>query len=119
MLQIISILLMTLYFYRFPNVIVGILTRDSVRQALRGGITAEQIIGYLKQHAHPQLLGTDAKQTLPPTVVDQIKLWELERNRLTYSDGVLYSQFLSQVRNILVCMFKVLYLIINVSFLIG
>lgn len=85
--------------FRFPNVVVGILTRDSIRQALRGGITAEQIIGYLRLHAHPQLLQGDAKQPLPPTVVDQIKLWELERNRLTYSDGVLYSQFLSQVNN--------------------
>lgn len=84
-------------FCRFPNLVVGILTRDSVRQALRGGITAEQIIGYLTQHAHPQMLQNEAKQPLPPTVVDQIKLWELERNRLTYSDGVLYSQFLSQV----------------------
>lgn len=73
------------------------LTRDSVRQALRGGITAEQIIGYLKLHAHPQLLKDDDKNPLPPTVIDQVKLWELERNRLTYSDGVLYSQFLSQV----------------------
>lgn len=34
--------------------------------------------------------------TLPPTVVDQIKLWENERNRFTFSEGVLYSQFLSQ-----------------------
>lgn len=34
---------------------------------------------------------------LPPTVVDQIKLWEMERNRLIYQEGVLYSQFLSQV----------------------
>lgn len=82
---------------RFPNLVVGVLTRDSIRQALRGGITAEQIIGYLTQHAHPQMLQNERKHPLPPTVVDQIKLWELERNRLTYSDGVLYSQFLSQV----------------------
>lgn len=33
--------------------VVGVLTRDSVRQAFRGGITAEQIISYLEQHAHP------------------------------------------------------------------
>lgn len=77
---------------------MGILTRDSVRAALRGGITAEQIIGYLKQHVHPQMLQGDGRNPLPPTVVDQIKLWELERNRLTYNDGVLYSQFLSQVK---------------------
>lgn len=96
-LQVALLGLFTELMYRFPNVVVGILTRDSIRQALRGGITAEQIIGYLKQHIHPQMLKGDSRNPLPPTVVDQIKLWELERNRLTYSDGVLYSQFLSQV----------------------
>lgn len=34
--------------------------------------------------------------TLPATIVDQIKLWENERNRFVFSEGVLYSQFLSQ-----------------------
>lgn len=43
------------------------------------------------------MLQAEGKHPLPPTVVDQIKLWELERNRLTYTEGVLYSQFLSQV----------------------
>lgn len=41
---------------RFPNLVVGVLTRESVRQALRGGITAQQIIHYLEQHSHPQVL---------------------------------------------------------------
>lgn len=84
-------------FCRFPNLVVGILTRDSIRQALRGGITANQIIGYLIQHAHSKMLDGEAAQPLPPTVVDQIRLWENERNRFTFTDGVLYSQFLSQV----------------------
>lgn len=34
--------------YRFPNLVVSILTRDSVRQALRSGITAAQIIGWVQ-----------------------------------------------------------------------
>ena len=33
---------------------------------------------------------------VPPTITDQIRLWELERNRFKFTDGVLYSQFLSQ-----------------------
>ena len=33
---------------------------------------------------------------IPPTITDQIRLWELERNRFKFTDGVLYSQFLSQ-----------------------
>lgn len=37
-----------------------------------------------------------SKSPLPPTVVDQIRLWENERNRFTFTEGVAYSQFLSQ-----------------------
>ena len=33
---------------------------------------------------------------LPSTITDQIKLWEIERDRLRYTEGVLYNQFLSQ-----------------------
>ena len=33
---------------------------------------------------------------LPATVTDQIRLWQLERDRFKFSDGVLYNQFLSQ-----------------------
>lgn len=86
--------------YRFPNLAVGVLTRDSIRSALRGGITAEQIISYLEQHAHPAMANIEkmvqTKSVLPPTVLDQIKLWENERNRFTYTEGVVYNQFLSQ-----------------------
>lgn len=48
----------------------------------------------------PQMLNMEqainSKSPLPPTVVDQIKLWENERNRFTYTEGVVYNQFLSQ-----------------------
>ena len=37
------------------------------------------------------------KPVIPPTVSDQIRLWELERDRFKFSDGVLYNQFLSQM----------------------
>jgi len=33
---------------------------------------------------------------VPPTIVDQIRLWEIERNRFIFKEGVLYSNFLSQ-----------------------
>nr|KAG5699839.1 hypothetical protein BaRGS_034613 [Batillaria attramentaria] len=33
---------------------------------------------------------------IPPTITDQVRLWELERARITFTDGVLYNQFLSQ-----------------------
>ncbi|KAL1140221.1 hypothetical protein AAG570_000153 [Ranatra chinensis] len=81
--------------YRFPNLCVAILTRESIRMALRSGITSEQITGYLRLHCHPRLLAL-GPPFVPPTIVDQIKLWEKERDRFTFSEGILYSQFLSQ-----------------------
>ncbi|XP_026739153.1 general transcription factor IIH subunit 4 [Trichoplusia ni] len=97
-LQVALLGLFTELLYRFPNLVVGVLTRESLRAALRGGITAAQVLRYLQQHAHPRLLAAEpgAQPGLPPTVVDQIKLWESERNRFTYTEGVVYNQFLSQ-----------------------
>lgn len=40
--------------------------------------------------------GIRSSSALPPTVVDQIRLWESERNRFSYGEGVVYNQFLSQ-----------------------
>ncbi|XP_037940570.1 general transcription factor IIH subunit 4-like [Teleopsis dalmanni] len=98
-LKVSILALFTELIYRFPNLVVGVLTRDSVRQALRGGITADQIISYLKQYAHANMkidLDPNASSALPPTVLDQMRLWELERNRFTFTEGVVYNQFLSQ-----------------------
>lgn len=100
-LQVALLGLFTELLYRFPNLVVGVMTRDSVRQAFRGGITADQIISYLEQHAHTNMFHKEhttinSKSLLPPTVVDQIKLWENERNRFTFTEGVAYNQFLSQ-----------------------
>ncbi|GLB36471.1 hypothetical protein LshimejAT787_0307590 [Lyophyllum shimeji] len=80
--------------YRFPNLVVGSITRDSVKKALNNGITADQIISYLISHAHPQMRKNNP--LLPVTVQDQIRLWELERNRLKSAEGYLYTSFTSQ-----------------------
>ena len=40
---------------RLPNLYVGLLTRESVNGALTSGITADQVVQYLRQHAHPQV----------------------------------------------------------------
>ncbi|KAI9098222.1 transcription factor Tfb2-domain-containing protein [Phlyctochytrium arcticum] len=76
---------------RFQNMVVGSISRDSVRDALTKGITADQIVTYLTAHAHPEL----RKQSpiLPETVVDQIRLWEMERNRLRVSRAYMYNDF--------------------------
>ncbi|KDQ59131.1 hypothetical protein JAAARDRAFT_175874 [Jaapia argillacea MUCL 33604] len=80
--------------YRFQNLVVGAVTRDSVRKALANGITADQIISYLAAHAHPQMRKNNP--LIPVTVQDQIRLWELERNRLKSEEGYLYTAFASQ-----------------------
>lgn len=93
-LQIALLALFCEMLYRFNNVAVANLSRDSVRAALMRGITAEQIINFLKSHSHPEML--KSTPVIPPTITDQIRLWELERDRFKFNDGVLYSQFLSQ-----------------------
>ncbi|KHJ45107.1 Transcription factor tfb2, partial [Trichuris suis] len=79
--------------YRFPNLIVAILTRESVRHAFKVNISAEQIIQYLNTNAHRNML--KKRPVIPATITDQLKLWELEHDRFTFQSGVLYSGFLS------------------------
>ncbi|KAK6532204.1 RNA polymerase II transcription factor B 52 kDa subunit [Arthrobotrys megalospora] len=76
---------------RFPNLVTARITRESIRQAINKGITAEQIIDYMTANAHPQL----RKNTpiLPPTVVDQIRLWQIEGERMKSTSGYLFKEF--------------------------
>ncbi|KAH8917234.1 transcription factor Tfb2 [Atractiella rhizophila] len=76
---------------RFANLVVGMITRESIKEALAKGITADQIVAYLTANAHPQMLNQNP--LLPPTVVDQIRLWELEKNRIRTHEGFLYDDF--------------------------
>lgn len=93
-LQIALLSLFCELIYRFPNMVVCNLTRFSVREALTRGITASQIINFLRSYAHPQM--KSAQPVIPPTITDMIRLWELERDRFKFNEGVLYNQFLSQ-----------------------
>ncbi|CAI4914808.1 ANM_HP_G0101630.mRNA.1.CDS.1 [Saccharomyces cerevisiae] len=88
--------------------VLGQITRESIRRALTNGITADQIIAYLETHAHPQMRRAgpptvrEPLQVLPPTVVDQIRLWQLELDRVITYEGSLYSDFeTSQEYNLL------------------
>jgi len=81
---------------RFPDMVGGRLTRASIRRAINYGITADQIIAYLAAHAHEQMHRTAAltnKPVLPPTVVDQIRLWQLENERMKTVSGFLFKDF--------------------------
>ncbi|CAE6406487.1 unnamed protein product [Rhizoctonia solani] len=53
---------------RFPNLVVGHITRESVKRALAKGISAEQIISYLETHAHPQMRRQVSTLVLCPLV---------------------------------------------------
>ena len=62
--------------YRFPNLSVSLITRDSCRQAFRGGISATQIIRFLRMHAHVKQVEEKSKHkqpVIPPTVIDQVQ----------------------------------------------
>lgn len=76
---------------RYANMVAGNITRESVRSALSNGIKADQIIAYLTVHAHPQM--QKAEPILPPTVVDQIKLWQIEMDRIKAVEGYLFTNF--------------------------
>lgn len=101
---------------RFANMVTGVVTRESIRTALRSGITANQIVNYLETHAHSGMIelaeaeynkkyefessigNTSAidqlkLEILPPTVVDQIRLWQLEMDRVESFKGYLYKDF--------------------------
>ena len=79
--------------YRLPNLYVGMLTREAVHEALDTGVAAEQIIKYIKSHAHPNARKTTNGSGIPPNVADQIMLWAMERRRVRSADCVLYCDF--------------------------
>jgi transcription initiation factor TFIIH subunit 4 len=76
---------------RFPNLVSGKLTKESIARAITHGITSDQIISYLSSHAHPQMLKNNP--ILPPTVVDQIRLWQIEGDRMRANHGFLLKNF--------------------------
>jgi hypothetical protein len=83
--------------YRFPNMVAGTLTRESVRAALLNGITAEQIARYLQSHVHPRMepVPRTPWSPLPRAVSDQLFLWQMEMQRVKAHSGRLYSDFSS------------------------
>ncbi|KAJ9651851.1 RNA polymerase II transcription factor B 52 kDa subunit [Neophaeococcomyces mojaviensis] len=118
---------------RHPNLVTGKLTKSSVQRAINIGITADQIISYLTTHAHPQMrrfaaaeqARLDARKALrtsgpdgvadendehdmrvtvvPQVILDQIKLWQLERDRIVTHTGYLLKDFTSHAEYIGPC----------------
>lgn len=92
-LQIALVALFCEMLYRLPGMAVGIITRESIGQALMNGITSKQVINFVRTRAHTEM--SNDSPVVPPGVTDQIRLWEMERDRMQFTDGVLYNQFLS------------------------
>ncbi|KAG4028241.1 hypothetical protein MFRU_023g00770 [Monilinia fructicola] len=99
-LQIAVLSLFTKLHSRYPNMVSGRISRESIRLAIAHGITSDQIISYLSTHAHPQLVKASSAAhggpVLPPTVVDQIRLWQLENERMKSVPGFLFKDFEGQ-----------------------
>ncbi|KAK4055924.1 RNA polymerase II transcription factor B 52 kDa subunit [Microbotryomycetes sp. JL221] len=85
---------------RLPNFVTGQITRDSIKRGLTNGITADQIVSYLTTRAHPQMRADAIREgnvsVIPTTVVDQIRLWQQEGERVRSDEGYLYTEFSAQ-----------------------
>lgn len=93
-LQIAILQLFARFSTRYPNMVAGKITRESIRRAVSMGITSDQIIDFLTTHAHPQMRLKN-NPVLPPTVVDQIRLWQIEGERMKATTGFLFKDFIS------------------------
>lgn len=78
--------------FSLPNVVVAKITKNSIKRAIAYGITSAQIIGFLELNG--QLIDTKKVQ-VPSNVVDQIRLWEQEGNRLKMQRSSCLSHFSS------------------------
>ncbi|CAO2647975.1 Nn.00g088970.m01.CDS01 [Neocucurbitaria sp. VM-36] len=94
LIQIAILSLFTKLQHRFPNLVSGKLTKESVHKAVQSGITSAQIISYLTTYAHPQMQKNIPY--IPPTVMDQIRLWEYEGERVEVTTGYLMREFGSE-----------------------
>ncbi|GMY37332.1 general transcription and DNA repair factor IIH subunit TFB2 [Fagus crenata] len=80
--------------YQLPNLIVAAITKESLYNAFEHGITADQIITFLQQNAHPRV--AQRVPTVPENVTDQIRLWESDLNRVEMTPAHYYDEFPSK-----------------------
>jgi transcription initiation factor TFIIH subunit 4 len=71
--------------YRLPALVIGTLTRESVRSALQDGLLAAQIIEFLQMYS--------IRGEVPENVMKQLNLWESERNRVSATAAVMLDEF--------------------------
>lgn len=80
--------------YQLPNLVVSAITKESLYRAFENCITAEQIIAFLQQNAHPRV--AERIPSVPENVTDQIRLWESDLNRVAIIPAQLFDEFPSR-----------------------
>lgn len=79
---------------RLPNLLVGQLSAESALKAMKKGICAENIIGYLEAAAHPRALARrleeDGASVVPANVRGQLEVWESSRSRTASRRAVIF-----------------------------
>jgi hypothetical protein len=61
--------------YILPNLFVGDLTVKSMNKALKNGISGENILSFLQDNLH------QVCKKIPKNVIEQIKIWDLEKKK--------------------------------------
>jgi transcription initiation factor TFIIH subunit 4 len=89
-IELLSLIVQMLY--RLPDLVVGVLTRESVQRALSCGIATQQILLFLSQHAHPKARA-NVPGGVPESAIEQIRLWGSQRKRFDFTPGMLYDNF--------------------------
>ncbi|KAE9555206.1 hypothetical protein FO519_001556 [Halicephalobus sp. NKZ332] len=78
----------------FADMIMAVITRNSVRRAFELGITAAQIVAFMRSNSHQLTIEKFGMNgCVPQTVIDQIQLWEIERYRFNHCSGIMYASF--------------------------
>ncbi|KGG52924.1 transcription factor Tfb2 family protein [Mitosporidium daphniae] len=81
----------------FPGMATGVLSRESLQSAFERGLTSTQILSFFRSVAHPSQIKVAIENNwptpVPPTIEDQLNLWEQERYRLVATPAVLYTGF--------------------------
>jgi hypothetical protein len=72
---------------QMPDMAIGKITRDKVKDAYDMGIRVEQINDFLCVHAHD--LVKNETEIIPPNVKDQLVLWEHEKYRIKDIESIL------------------------------
>ncbi|UKK00742.2 transcription factor IIH subunit [Theileria orientalis] len=87
---------------RTPNLVVGVLTRESVQSAFKSGITSNEIIRFLSPmklslsysgNMNPLMDSSFANYKIPENVCRQLKMWESERDRIELNPAILFKRW--------------------------